>query len=99
MDWSKIIAAAGTAIVGGLCTWGVPAIRRAARNWGKTEVDLADEQLELAIKYAEDAKRTPGVEDDKTANEIVARARKHRENAKRLAGLADSLASGDVPQP
>jgi len=98
MDWAKILAGVGSSIGGALLMWGVPAIRRAVRNWGKTEVQLADEDLELAIKYAEDAKRTPGVDDDKTANEIVARARKHRENAKRLAGLADSLA-GEDPKP
>jgi len=95
IPWSKI-APPLLAIVGG---WLGPRIYRAVKNLSKTEQKLAEEELEAAVKRAEDAHANADPADDVAADAAVAQAKKHREKAARLGALADALTDPDAPSP
>ena len=91
MDWQKILVAIGTALARGCLTWMATSGRRIARNLGKTELALAEEQLDAALKRAEKAHANDNPRDDADADAAVAAAKRMRERARRLKAIADAV--------
>jgi len=91
MDWQKILIGIGTAIGGGCLTWLATGGRKAIRNYGKTELEIAEAHLDDALKRAEKAAATPGKEDDAQAAADVASARRIVEKMKRLSAITDGF--------
>lgn len=87
IPWDKII----TGALAALGMWCAPRLYRAARNIGKTEVQLADEALDRALAAAEKAHANSDPGDDAAADALVARAREARARALRMQAIADSL--------
>lgn len=87
-----LIGLAGGALTG-LVAWAGLALRKAARNVGRTEVELAIDELKDALAEERRAKKTPGKDDDAAAAEHVRLTKKRVEKAKRLKALLDAAGS------
>ena len=87
IDWPKVLLAAA-GVAGG---WFAPRVYRAVRNLSKTEQKLAEEELQAAMKRAEDAHANADPNDDVAADVAVTRAKAMRAKAARLAALADAF--------
>ncbi len=96
-DWGKILTTVGTLLVGGLCSWGIPAARRAAKNYGKTDVAIAGEKMEEAIKAKEAAHASEDPTDDKPADQKAAEAKLAFDHARRMQAIAEALADPGEP--
>ncbi len=100
MDWGKIISNVAPPILAALGMWAGLTLRRAARNWGRTDVEIANEELDRATKAAEAAHADKDPGNDADADKKVARARELRVKALRLKAIADALAAEpDEPAP
>lgn len=91
MDWSALLQKAALIVAGGVCTWAATGGRRAIRNLGKTEVELADEELERAMSRAERAHKNDDPTDDAAADAAVEKARAFRARARRMNAIADAF--------
>ena len=92
MDWKTVVLP----ILGALLTWVGLTVRKAIRNRGKTELDLADEVLDEAMRRAEAAHASADPKDDADADAAVARAKTIRAHALRLKAIADAI--GDTEE-
>lgn len=92
-----LIGLAGAAITG-LATWAGLALRRAAKNVGRTELQLAIDELNEAVEEEKAAAKTPGLDDDALAAKHKAAAKKRVEKSKRLKALLDA-AGEEPPEP
>lgn len=113
IPWEKIGAAVLTAIGGALCAYGIPVARKAVKNWNKTDIEIASEELDAALKRVEDAhasakaaKLTEDPSDDVTAAENLKNAEKlaeiakaHKDRARRLAALSEGIVDGLSKEP
>lgn len=95
MGWEKILTAALTAFGAGLLTWAGLAIRRAARNAGRTEQELALEELAEAMREEKEARDTLTPEDDAAAVIHLRLARERSIKARRVKAILDAL--GEEP--
>ncbi len=95
MDLEKLLMPFVTAALGGLCAWGAVSLRKAARNVGRTELEIALDDLRQAEEETRLAKATPGDADDKAAAAHAALARSRVQKTKRLKALLD--AAGGEP--
>ena len=92
MDWLTIAKWAAP-ILGGICVGTVlPAARRAVRNRGKTEQEIAAEELERAFARAEKAQQTPDPTDDGPADAAVEKARAELNRIRRARAVWDGIA-------
>jgi hypothetical protein len=98
MDLKSLLMPFVTAALGGLCTWGAVSLRKAARNVGRTELEIALDDLRKAEEEARLAKATPGDADDKAAAAHAAVAQKRIASVKRLKALLDA-AGGEPDKP
>jgi hypothetical protein len=89
-----VTAATGTLAAIG---WG---IRKAIKNYGKTEAEIRAAKLEKALKALEKAHATPDKTDDLPAEKQVELAEKRLEWAHRLKSLTDGLSEppGETPK-
>lgn len=91
----KALIGIGGAIVSGLVTWAGLAARRAMQNLGRTELQIALDDLHDAEEEEKRARSTPGTDDDAKAAAHQAAAKKKVEKAKRLKALLDAAGAGD----
>lgn len=92
MDWLTIAKWAAP-ILGGICVGTVlPAARRAIRNRGKTDQDIAAEDLDRAFKRAEEAHKNDNPNDDADADAAVDAARKRLNDIRRARAIWDGIA-------
>lgn len=86
----KVLIGVGGAVVTGLVTWAGLALRKAARNIGRTELEIALDDLKQALEEERVAKATPSTDDDASAAAHKVAAKKRVEKAKRLKALLDA---------
>jgi hypothetical protein len=86
-DWKVIL---GTAC-GGVIAWVGAGFVRSVKNYGKTELEIAEGHLDDALKRAEKAAATPDKTDDVQAAADVASARRIVEKMKRLSAITDGF--------
>jgi len=79
--------------VTGLIAWIGVSGRKAIRNYGKSNAQIAQEELQAALAKVEAAKATPEPEDDKLAEAKAEAAAGNVVSAKRLQAITDSLGS------
>lgn len=84
-----LIGVAGAALTG-LVTWAGLALRRAARNVGRTELEIALDDLKQADAEERAAAATAEKGDDDAAKAHKLAAQKKVEKAKRLKALLDA---------
>lgn len=97
IDWSKIVAPLVTAAIASVGTWAVVAFRKSAKNLGKTEVEIDEEELVEAERAVEAAKITPDTKDDEVAKAVVEKAKRKLANAKRWQAVLDGIADAGSP--
>ena len=95
IDFQKIIAGLIGAACAGLPLWLFVTLRRSARNAGRTELEIALDELRDAVDAERKAKETVDPADDIAEARCVALARARVTKARRLKALLDALA-GDV---
>jgi hypothetical protein len=91
VDWNKVLVPILTAAVGGIVAWLATSGRRAIKNFGKTEIDIACDDLERALLDLTNAQATPDTADDEKAKEKVEAARKRVKAVQRLKGILDAF--------
>lgn len=91
----KILIGVGGAVVTGIVTWAGLALRNAAKNVGRTELQIALDDLHDAIEEEKAAAKTPGTEDDALAQKNKVAAKKRVEKAQRLKALLDAAATDE----
>lgn len=96
MDWAAILKVVGP-IFGAFCVGTVmPAARRAIRNRGKTEQEIAQEELDRAFKRAEAAHANSDPTDDAAADAAVEAARVSYNKIRRARAVWDGITE-DTP--
>ena len=91
----KMLMGVATLAAGGLMTWLGLTARRTFRNAGRTELEIALEDLRSAMEAERIALANKDPNDDAAVRKAVALAKKRVENVKRLKALLDG-AAGDV---
>ena len=86
-----VIKMALASAVTGLVAWIGVSSRKAIRNYGKSNVQIAEEELVAAQTKVEAAKATPEFEDDKAAEAREHEAAQHLSSAKKLRAITDSF--------
>lgn len=95
MDLEKLLLPLAATLLGGLCTWAGLSARRAFKNVGRTELEIAADDLRAALEAERLALANSDPSDDAAAKKAVALAKARVEKAKRMKALLDA-AGGDV---
>ena len=91
----KMLMALATTAAGGFMMWLGLSVRRTFKNAGRTELELAVEDLRVALEAERIALANADPFDDASAHKAVDLAKKRVVKAKRLKALLDG-AAGDV---
>ncbi len=97
MDKNQIWIALGTTIGGALLAWVGMAARKAIKNYGKTDVEIAQADLDDKTKKYEDALKTADPCDDVAAAKAKAVAEEHLAFAKRVQAITDAIGDTNTP--
>jgi hypothetical protein len=87
-----------TAVAGAIAAIGF-GIRKAIKNFGKTEAEIRQTKLEKALKELEKAQATPDPADDLPAAKAVELAERKRDMARRLQALTDGVSEAPPSEP
>lgn len=98
MDWIALAKWAGPVIGGVIAGRLWPVARRAIRNRGKTEQEIASEDLDRAFRNAEEKHKNTNPNDDAAADAAVDAARKRLNDIRRSRAIWDGLTE-DTPPP
>jgi F0F1-type ATP synthase membrane subunit b/b' len=91
-EWLKIAAPLAGGFCGGF-VW--PKVRKAIKNRGKTEQEIAAEELDAALAKAEHAHKTPDPADDAIADAAVERERAEYNKIRRARAVWDGIAEDE----
>lgn len=90
-ETQDMIKMALVSAVTGLIAWIGVSGRKAIRNYGKSNAQIAHEELVAAQAKVEAARATPEPEDDKAAEAKAQEAAEHLSSAKKFQAITDSF--------